>query len=153
MRSIKEKKGLTAQLQSHLGAAQGSDAPRRMNDPDERTHGCQGPWKQNQQEELSPPASGDQLSVIHGVSQSVHCQLRNGQMGEYFLVAQESCIITSAPHYWGDKSWVCQCTQLFWNSIMLLESAVIFSAEDCQEYQTLEIEKPSYWLINNKKWK
>lgn len=119
--------------------------------PDKRTHGSQGPWKQNQQEEAIPVCIWC-LALSDLWSPSV-CPLltRNGQMGEYFLMAQESCIITSAPHYWGDKSWVCQCIQLFWNSTMLLER--VFSAEDCQEYQTLEMEKLSYWLINNKNWK
>lgn len=40
---VKEKKGTYTQLQSHVGAAQGSETPRGMNDPDKRAQDSQGP--------------------------------------------------------------------------------------------------------------
>lgn len=40
--------------------------------------------------------------------------------------------------------WKLRATGIFWSSIMLPESAVIFSAKDCQEHETPGTEKSAY---------
>lgn len=152
MRSVKEKKGTYTQLQSHLGAAQGSETPRGMNDPKKRTHGSQGPWKQNQQEEAIPVCIW--CLVLSDLWSPSIRPLPTQEWPDGWIFSNGSRKL----HYHTSTSLL-RRRKLgvpVHPAFLKLHNASgkwFFSAEDCQEYQTLEMDKPSYWLINNKNWK